>query len=306
MIDVRLRSRITDAELEQKIGKLLTDDDYNLLLTRDAFVRKPDGSPLAVYLRGVVPPEVYEQAYPILHRLRASKTNNRGQAAGAPVLAEGKHYEREKPVYGKGKAVASAIVGSFEAAASKQWCRLTAFTRDEVEQWQELFPLFTFIAEEFARHVPERYVAQSAVARKTDEAWVVPGTPFTTITVNNSYPTGVHTDKGDLDEGFSNLFVIRRGEYSGGRLCFPRFRVAVDMQEGDLLLMDAHEWHGNTPLYCACGDRLDSKPCEKCEAERISVVCYFRTNMAKCGSPASEAERQKTALENRNAAREGE
>ena len=106
--------------------------------------------------------------------------------------------------------------------------------------------------------------------------------PWTTVTVNNTYPTGVHKDQGDLDEGFSNLAVLRRGDYAGGHLTFPRYRVAVNMQDGDLILMDAHEWHGNTQM------RLDSE-----DAERISVVLYYRTNMITCGTAEEEIEHAK-------------
>jgi hypothetical protein len=115
---------------------------------------------------------------------------------------------------------------------------------------------------------------------KTHPEWVVPGTPFTTITVNNTYPTGVHTDKGDLEQGFSNLTVLRRGRYSGGVFLFPEYRIGVDMGDGDLLLMDAHEYHGNTALHL-----------ESPDAERISVVAYFRTRMVECGTAAEEADR---------------
>jgi hypothetical protein len=97
----------------------------------------------------------------------------------------------------------------------------------------------------------------------------------------------VHTDKGDLDKGFSTIFTLRRGEYTGGRFVFPEYRVAVDMQDGDLILMDAHQWHGNTAIVCRCGSRL-TQMCRTCDAERISVVSYMRTAMTSCGSEEEE------------------
>jgi hypothetical protein len=106
--------------------------------------------------------------------------------------------------------------------------------------------------------------------------------------VNNTYPTGVHTDSGDLEEGFSNLSCLRRGDYSGGIFVFPEYRVGFDMQDGDVLLMDAHQWHGNTRM------ELHSE-----DAERISIVCYYRTDMAKCGTAEEEAQRAFMAAEKR-------
>ena len=124
----------------------------------------------------------------------------------------------------------------------------------------------------------------------------MPGTPFSTVTVNNTYPTGTHTDKGDLDEGFSTITCLRRGDYSGGQLVFPEYRVAVTLQHGDLILMDAHQWHANTAIVCPCGTELNG-PCPGCGAERISVVSYFRTRITECGTPGQELERAGRARE---------
>jgi hypothetical protein len=150
-----------------------------------------------------------------------------------------------------------------------------------------LHPLLRAVAAHLSEHVPARYHAQAQQAQLTDPAWVVPGTPFTTITVNNSYATGMHTDKGDLDAGFSTITTLRRGDYTGGRLVFPAYRAAVDMGHGDLILMDAHQWHGNTQIICACNKPMNGA-CETCGAERISMVAYYRTKLVACGSPAEE------------------
>lgn len=161
--------------------------------------------------------------------------------------------------------------------------------------------------------MPERYAAQMHEVERTSPDWVIGGTPFTTITVNNTYPTGIHTDKGDLDAGFSTLGCIRRGDFTGGWLTFPQYGVAADMQNGDVLLMDAHEWHGNTPITCDhCGESL-RKPGHRCtdpegregmnphlaSPERISIVSYFRTDMVECGTAAEENARRAAVQEKR-------
>jgi hypothetical protein len=190
----------------------------------------------------------------------------------------------------------SSILGSFDPAGAQQYCRLTSFTARQSGEWRKLFPLFQAIAHQFAEHVPDRHRNQLRYAMETEEEWLIPDTPFTTITINNTYPTGVHTDKGDLDEGFSCLASARRGDWKGGKLVFPEWRVAVDMQDGDLLLMDAHQFHGNTAIRCSCDDKQDlitlGEPCKNCGAERISVVCYYRTKMRECGTLNEEESKQ--------------
>ena len=285
MIEVRLRTRVSDAELEQKVGKIVTDDDYNLLITRDTRVLTPEGDVLCVYRRGAIADEVMSGAYPTLHSLKALKTDNRGLASGTRRMEMGAQKRtRTAPV-------SSAIIGSFDPTTPKPYCRLTAWTGEKADAWRELRPLFQNMARVFAEEVPDRYAVQAARAEATQSAWVIQGTPYTTITVNNTYPTGVHTDSGDLDEGFSCLACCRRGAYTGGVLVFPRYRVAVDMRDRDIVMMNAHEWHGNTMI----------KPWESedDQAERISIVAYYRTDMLACGSAEAELAKAQRASDER-------
>lgn len=301
MIDVRLRSRIPAGELAEKVGKVLTAGDYNVLLTGAAYVRKPDGLPLAVYLPGAIPADLAETVWPILHELEEVKTANRGLAAGS------KRVEIASGMRTEAKRVPSAIVGAFDPMGPRRYCRLSAWTGRETEKFRILWPLLRHIGEAMRVHVPDRWEAQRVEVERTHPDWIIPGTPFSTVTVNNSYETGVHKDAGDLDSGFSTLAVFRRGEFSGGHLVFPEYRVAVNMQHGDLLLMDAHEWHGNTffdppPERTMNGTRTDRDPeTGEWPYERISVVSYFRTKMVGCGSPEEEASKAVDYAERRNA-----
>lgn len=278
---LRVRSRLHPEALERLKGKVLGDDSYDALLTGPARVFMPDGKLLCVYLPGAMEGHVSEGQYAVLHSLRRDKTNNRGPASGSQMVQVGEQ-KRSYAMH-----VSSNILGAFDPGGTFKFCRLTAWTGRNLPQWELLRPVLGRVAEQMQAHVPDRYGAQMEEIGRTHPDWVVPGTPFTTITVNNTYPTGVHTDKGDLDKGFSTIFTLRRGSYSGGRFVFPEFRVAVDLQDNDLILMDAHQWHGNTAITCSCGKRLTAF-CDDCGAERISVVSYMRTAMTNCGSEAEE------------------
>jgi hypothetical protein len=284
--ELRLRSRVADSAIRESLaGKVLGAADFDVLLTGPARLIKPDGRPLCVYLPGALAAQVADPVtYDVLHSLRGMVTKNRGAASGTPRLdptGRGRSYAAETP---------SMVVGAVDALGQQRYCRQTSWTARNLPYWQQLHPLLRAVAGHLAEHVPDRYANQAAQAAVSDAAWIVPGTPFSTVTVNNTYPTGVHTDRGDLDAGFSTIACLRRGPYTGGQLVFPAYRVAVDMHDGDLLLMDAHDWHGNTTIVCGCGERVRA-PCESCGAERISVVSYFRTKIAQCGSPDEEYER---------------
>jgi hypothetical protein len=89
--------------------------------------------------------------------------------------------------------------------------------------------------------------------------------------------TAVHKDSGDLPQGFGNLCIYREGKYKGGFFCLPQYRIAIDLKNRDMLFVDVHKWHGNTPFNAVSEDAL-----------RIAFVMYYREYMYKCKSPAEE------------------
>lgn len=287
MYEARIRTIISDAELEQKVGKIVTDDDYNLLVTGPARIVKPNGDVLAVYLPGAVR-EHKAEAEPVLRALRnqAPLSDNRGNASGMPRVKRNPASSRTRTL---GAILPSYVIGAVDPMGQHRWCRETVWTAAHVREFKQLRPLLQSVSAHFQAQVPDRFAVQLREAQRTKPEWVIPGTPFTTLTINLTYPTGVHTDKGDLETGFSTIAVFRNGNYNGGRLVFPRFRVAVDMHDGDLILMDAHEHHGNTHIVDKDAD-----------AERISVVAYFRTKMVRCGTRAEERVRAEQWSERRS------
>ena len=173
-----------------------------------------------------------------------------------------------------GSAVNSGIAGWFDRYPRIPYGRATSYTRDNFEKFQMAYPFLQNLSEGFKNLLPERYSAQMEAASKLDARFLVPGTPFTTITVNKTFRTAAHYDAGDLNSGLSNLLTLSNdGKYTGGYLIAPEYRVAVNVRPGDLLLINNHEvMHGNTEIKCDEG------------SERVSLVCYFREKMLDLGS----------------------
>lgn len=299
-VELRIRTQVSPEEMESKVGKVLTEDDFNITPTRDCILKKPNGQILAIYRKAIIPAELRDAAYPILQSLKSETTTNRGLASGTPrVQGPGtRSYAMNVP---------SALVGGFEAQGPRKFCRLTAWTGRETEQYQALWPLLGFIGERMLADAPDRYAAQMTEVARTHPDWVIPGTPFSTVTVNNTYPTGVHKDEGDLDAGISTLAVFREGTFRGGVLVFPEYRVGIEMQDRDLLLMDAHAWHGNTqfdpPVKRSMTGKIEGGDPG---FERISIVSYFRTKIVGCDAAADEAEKRRMLAEHRASAAVGE
>ncbi len=148
-------------------------------------------------------------------------------------------------------------------------------------EFRLLITLAAAVADVFKESwVSDRWEAQLAKANSTSPEWLLRNkegiTPFTTITCNRSWRTAAHVDKGDLKEGFGVMCCL--GDFEGCDLVFPRYRTAVRYREGDVLLANVHEVHGNTPLLNPDG----SVPLVKREPERLVCVFYFRERMVDC------------------------
>lgn len=293
-------SCLSDEAAEALAGTLLGDDSYDVVVDGDADIYKPDGSLLLRFRKGALPAAAARRAWESL-RDAARPSNNRGMAAGEirsvdevlehdsrlPAAVTGSRY---RPIKSDGtasstsyaKAVHSGIVGYFDRYPRIPYCRLTAYNLEDPARFERALPFIRAVNDVFAREVPERHAAQRAMIERTHPDFYIHGTVFTTITVNRNWQTAVHTDRGDLPEGFGVMSVLQAGRYTGGHLIFPQYRVAVDIRSGDVLLADVHEWHGNSPLRGVPG-----------RYERISCVFYYRRKMIECGSAAEELERAK-------------
>ena len=288
-----------DSLCEMFRGQFVEANSFDTLISDDADVLKPDGSVLLKYRLGVVPLNTVDEVRPFF-RKAATPTNNRGIAAGIIRNNESmtrtvakqsltRYTPKTKAGYisntNYGKEVNSGVIGYMDGVNPRfPYCRLTAFNLNHPTMFRSVLPFIHAVDGHFKATMPERYSAQQSVVEQTHADFHISGTSFTTVTVNKNFRTAVHKDEGDLRAGFGVMSVLRRGTYEGCFLCFPKYRVAVDMKSGAVLLADVHEWHGNTPLVGTDGNY-----------ERISLVFYYREKMRECGSATEELERIKMA-----------
>lgn len=167
--------------------------------------------------------------------------------------------------------VYSGVAGSQPPYPRYPYARLAAFNRDNPEEFAQAFPYLQKLSEAFKKFLPERWNNQYEACQKVAPEYIVPGTVFSTITVNKNFRTSYHLDAGDLESGFSNLSVLTMDDegFTGGYLVFPEYRAAVEIKQGDLLLIANHNIiHGNTEIH----------------GNRCSVVAYFREDLIGTGS----------------------
>ena len=174
--------------------------------------------------------------------------------------------------------VFSGVAGYYDRYPRIPYCRATSYTAYQMDKFARGIPFIEELSQAFNDLMPVRFSNQKTAIEKIDRDYRIGDSAYTTLTINKNFRTAVHTDAGDLESGFGNLTALSENGWEGGFLCFPEFRVAVDIRPGDMLLMDVHELHGNTPIT-GVGD----KP-----ADRISLVAYFRENMLNCSAKKYE------------------
>ena len=222
-------------------------------------------------------------AYNALQKHAQKKHNNRGSAGGLLKKESLPNYVKEATDLSKFRAyyigkdgkkkkdhisnyVQSGIIGYFDrydrnifnkknSSSQKvdlskvKPCRMTQFTRDQVDKWESALPLIKSANKMFSKLTPQKHKNQLQRAAQTSD-YQITDTAFSTVTINYNYQTATHKDKGDYERGFGNLIVLEKNKcvenswaYKGGYLGFPQYKIAVDVRQGDFLAMDVHEWH---------------------------------------------------------------
>lgn len=280
---IELPPIMTDAKADAMSGVLLDEMSYRRLFTTDVDVYdKATGQCIAKFRKGAIPGKLVKSGYDNLLSAAVLTDSHRGTASGLKdgvvmkprVLKSGKISNTLIASVEKNE---TGIAGYFDPSARFPNCRLTAYTRYHFDKFKLAYPLIKHVDKMYAELMPVHYKKQRKAADSSSKDFVIPGTAFSTITVNKNWQTAVHKDKGDFKDGFGNLVALRDGKYTGGYLVLVKWGCAFDLQNGDLLMMDVHQWHGNTPIV---------KDNER--VTRLSLVMYFREKIVYCGSLKEE------------------
>jgi hypothetical protein len=257
-----------DHVLSKKLDKFLKPEDIKDIIRTDTDVFTADGRLLLRFRKSKLNKEHQDAFYDNVIKFAKNVSGLRGSASGS-----------KKKTLGQVNKVMSNIFGYFDRWTPSQKLifkklgkkptinvRECRFNMDYPEQYKKTIPLIEDIDKWYSKLTPDHYDKQIKKARQT--YFKIANTSFTTVTTNVNFQTGLHTDKGDDDEGFGNLAVIERGEYTGAETCFPQYGIGVDVRSGDILFMDVHQPHANLPIHKKTKDTI-----------RLSIVCYLRKNV---------------------------
>jgi len=315
--EIIVKKSMTDEEIEKKEGHYFEEKDVAKIYDEDVDIYTEDEQGnkklLGKLRKKVIDPEILKIGWEGFW-ITAAPSRNRGAAAG-PIDVKGKYWQKRKPTeiqghsaryFQNGKVskmrvnnnVFSSVLGYFDATPFMGLpCRLTSYTMRFWKYYKHGLPFIRAIDTCFKELVPDRYSLQRKAAEEKPLLHI-PGTSFSSVTINRNFRTALHRDAGDYREGYGNLSVIERGKYHGGYTLFPQYNIGFDIRTGDFLAMDVHEWHCNTELYETAEDKKANKDLPRIHKEdvetgtmgserafsRVSFVCYLREKLRKCSN----------------------
>ena len=279
MQTIKLKRVLTQQEGDALKGKFLTDQHFTHLINYDCDAYDLYGNLLFKFRKNIIPFELLKLGYESF-KDSIQLTDGRGIASGSSH----KRIRKDGTVSNitVGNKVYSGNVGYMDQNAMVHYCRKTAFAKTYFDKFKQGIPFVKYVDKLYEELCPLHYKRQKAIAIGTNRNYVIDDTAFTTVTVNRNFATAVHKDSGDFPEGFGNLIIYREGHYDGSYFCLPEYAVAIDLQNTDILFVDVHRWHGNTPYKNMSEDYL-----------RIAFVMYYREYMYNCKSPSEELKNAK-------------
>ncbi len=303
---------MTDSEIAKREGEYFNQSHYHTILNKDTDVYTENGELLLKFRKKVLKQSLGSETAKLLQKAARKTHENRGASAGELDRNKMANYIGELVTPGKFRTKfkssktgilskqatsnlsPSNIIGFFDKPdrnlkGKGAPCRLTAFNRDNPQVWKKVQPFIKLCDNQFKKLVPDRYKIQYKRAQEVPN-FAIDNTSFSTVTINYSWRTALHRDAGDLVEGFGNLIVLKDptnpNNYTGCCTGFPQYGVAVDVNHGDFLAMNVHEWHCNTefiPVDSEIKGRWSNR--EKINGwyfNRLSMVCYLREKMIRC------------------------
>ena len=202
--------------------------------------------PVAIFIQGAIGRHVREAAADVL-RPAATENNLRSKTNG----------NNGPPLTG--------IVGYYDYLnnPTNHKCRLTKFSRDNWPSFSApVEQLLTQLDSTYRTWAPDAYLRQSAAIPRN---YRFMDTVFSTLTVNDTFRTAAHVDRGDFKLGYGAVSVLN-GTYSGCHLAIKKLKKAFHLRPGDVLLFDTSYEHGNT------------EPTME-DWSRLSIVAYLRTGL---------------------------
>ena len=252
-------------------GRFPSRTHVSKTLTATTEGRTKDGAIGLVLASNVIPTALHKLAYELWHDVK-QLPDNRVSAVGSASLLRTNSDGRLSTRTGvpkqtleklKERGIAQGILGYLDAPPNEA-CRRTPLTKAHAEMLDGNKSLIRLVDELYKYYVPEFYERQLfEIANVPD--WRLWDTVFSTIYLARNFRTAYHFDSGNLKGVMTALMPM--GNFTGGELVLPRWRLSIAFKPGDVLFFDSPALlHGNLPI----------------EGQRLSAAFYCERHIARC------------------------
>lgn len=277
---------LSDREIIDRQGEFFDLSHYSTIIDHDCDIFTEEGTLLFTIRKKIIPSPITDIIKNNFFDVaKKAKTNCRGIASGKVDLSQitkgkgtvvdvvnsdgfqsqVKFANGEVSKYRVCNIVKSMIAGYYNKPKRGQPLepgkfRLTAFCEKYPHRWAQVQHYVKYIDKLYSLLLPHNHSARKSQIN-TLPYGVIDDTIFTTLTINYNFRTACHVDKGNLDSALSILTT--HGTWDGCYLGYPQYGICINVQEGDLLIMNPHQYHCNTEFLSPVH-------------ERLSIVTYTR------------------------------
>jgi hypothetical protein len=233
-------------------------------------LRGKDGRVVALLLRDVIPRKLHRRAFHSWWHRVTHRVTDRTEVIGTSSLPKTIGKDGRPSGF---KGVCKGILDETPAGNARQetlgWSargKITPITKKYPGMLDDNRELIEVIDDLFQKHLPQFREKARAAIKQGPEGCRRWHTAFTSVYLFKGFSSRYHKDKNNLRGVLTALTPV--GDFAGGELVLPRWRVRIPFVPGDVVFFNPQEVHGNLPF----------------EGDRLSAAFYCMRHIADCSA----------------------
>lgn len=156
-----------------------------------------------------------------------------------------KHYLTKNGTISKrphGNSAHTGVLGFVDRRHTGK--QLSYWTKHLAAHMEDLKSVMQDVERAYALIASDHFQFQNIAVRATPYSFL--DTCFTSVTINHNFRTAAHTDRNNMVfPACSVMLVIQLKPFTGMQLLLPEYKISLDVQHGDLLILNPKVVHCN-------------------------------------------------------------
>lgn len=224
------------------------------LHTIDKVLRAKDGGVVALLLRDVIPPKLYQRAFDSWWDRVTGPVTDRTDVIGSASLPKSMRRDGSPSgYYGVNKDILDNTPASNAKQATLGWGSggITPITKKYPQMLDDNRTLVELTDKLFQKHLPQFREKADLAMQKAPKDFRRWKTAFSSVYLFKGFSSRYHKDTNNLPGVLTAITPV--GDFTGGELVLPRWAVKIAFKPGDVVFFDPQQVHGNLPFK---GERL--------------------------------------------------